>query len=76
MVEAIFLNFDFLCLSSNQNGILELTDKKRQLSAKNVNSQSLFKETCTEFFCTKTKIINVFFKTKCTVENINYIKIK
>jgi hypothetical protein len=75
-MEAIFLNFDFLCLRSNQNGVLKLKDKEGQLSAKNVNSQSLLKETCTEFFCTKTKIINGFFKTKCTVENINYIKRK
>ncbi len=49
-MEAIFLIFDFLCLGSNQNGILKLKDKEEQLSAKNVNSQSLLKETCTEFF--------------------------
>jgi hypothetical protein len=67
-MEAIFLNINFLCLGSNQNGVLKLKDKERQLSAKNVNSQSLLKETCTEFFCTKTKIINGFFKTKSTVE--------
>jgi hypothetical protein len=55
MVKAIFLNFDFLCLGSNQNGVLKLKDKEGQLSAKNVNSQSLLKETCTEFFLHKDK---------------------
>jgi hypothetical protein len=76
MVDSIFLNFDFLCIGSNQYGVLKLKDKEGQLSAKNVNSQSLLKETCTEFFCAKTKIINGFFLTKSTVENINYIKSK